>query len=198
MEQILTKKAEQLPAFRDALINSGESRLVHSTYPKDVFWGSGLFFYDHKGAEMKDLPGQNVFGMLLMEVRQKLLDVVSHKNGEKAISYAAVAAGAGKRADTASKSSCFSQQGRRQRTKKDSTNNPHRCFHCGVPGHVFEDCRLKGVPVQCFGCNQYGHKRTAICSVACRFSRSWTLAEGANKWGLLGKTLTFMERRLTL
>jgi ribA/ribD-fused uncharacterized protein len=79
MEDILTQKAEQLPAFREALVKSGESRLVHSTYPSDRFWGSGLVFYDHKGAEMTNLPGQNVFGVLLMKVRRNLLNGVSLK-----------------------------------------------------------------------------------------------------------------------
>jgi hypothetical protein len=33
------------------------------------------------------------------------------------------------------------------------------CFHCGVPGHVIKDCRLKHVLVTCRLCGQNGHKQ---------------------------------------
>ena len=35
----------------------------------------------------------------------------------------------------------------------------HKCFHCGVPGHVKRVCRLKGRPVICHCCKQTGHKQ---------------------------------------
>ena len=177
MKEILDQKADQLPSFLDALVKSGESRLVHSTYPDDGFWGSVLYSYDQQGAEMKDLPGQNVFGQLLMDVRKNLLRRAVTSNAP-CQSYATVAArNIPRRTDTAPVRSCFSQQNRGQRPTLDSPNKHHRCFHCGVPGHVVESCRLKGAPVQCFECKQYGHKRRY-----CSFFRSLQLQATQNSF----------------
>jgi hypothetical protein len=38
-------------------------------------------------------------------------------------------------------------------------NATHICFHCGVPGHVIRDCRLRHIRVVCQHCNGEGHKK---------------------------------------
>jgi hypothetical protein len=38
-------------------------------------------------------------------------------------------------------------------------NVTHICFHCGVPGHVMRDCRLRHIRVVCQHCNGEGHKK---------------------------------------
>ena len=38
-------------------------------------------------------------------------------------------------------------------------NSQHKCFHCGVPGHVKRVCRLKSRPVICHSCHETGHKK---------------------------------------
>ena len=68
MRELLRIKAEQCSSFRSALSSSGEARLIHSTHPSDTYWGSGLF--PHQSIDSsKPLPGQNLFGALLEEIR---------------------------------------------------------------------------------------------------------------------------------
>jgi predicted NAD-dependent protein-ADP-ribosyltransferase YbiA (DUF1768 family) len=76
MEKLLEKKAVQCPEFLEALLSSGEAILYHSTYPSDTFWATGLCHWDFAvHAEcFQDgfVPGQNMHGVLLMQLRSRL------------------------------------------------------------------------------------------------------------------------------
>lgn len=73
MERILEAKRDSCRAFRDALRESGDQHIVHSTYANvDLFWGSGLHYKNTKDAAAGRFPGQNVLGQLLMKIRSTL------------------------------------------------------------------------------------------------------------------------------
>ena len=60
MEEICTAKLRQCKRFREALILTGDARLIHNTESDSVWGGCGL-----------DLQGQNMMGNILLEVREK-------------------------------------------------------------------------------------------------------------------------------
>ena len=70
MQEIITAKAQQVPEFRDSLINSGETYLAEATY--DKFWASGLSVDDTPKVDPKYFPGSNNLGLILMDMRSKL------------------------------------------------------------------------------------------------------------------------------
>lgn len=69
MRILLQHRADQDPAFQNALLNSGFSRLSH-TVP-DAFWGTGSFL------QSTNFMGSNHFGTLLMELRSGLASNLS-------------------------------------------------------------------------------------------------------------------------
>ena len=174
MRKMLSAKVDQLPSFREALRASKSARLVHATTPSDKLWGAGLYSTDTKGAQKKTLPGENLHGVMLMEVRDSLKEekdyekvqvevieptgcdyvVVCH-NGEKPPSMRSgrsmQGASPGPRRSFAP---VFRQTGQR-----DGSSSAHRCFHCGEQGHVRNDCRHKRYPFTCRGCGGPGHKQ---------------------------------------
>lgn len=71
VEQVLSAKAEQVPAFKDALINSGQSVLAEAT--SHTFWATGITSPDlAKSTKQQYWTGQNKLGQILMELRQWL------------------------------------------------------------------------------------------------------------------------------
>ena len=62
--------AQQVPEFRDSLINSGETYLAEPSY--DKFWASGLSVDDTPKVDPKYFPGSNNLGLILMGMRSKL------------------------------------------------------------------------------------------------------------------------------
>lgn len=58
MKDILVEKFKQVEKFRSALLATGNKPLAHDVV--DLFWGTG-----------KNFKGQNMFGKLLMEVRDQ-------------------------------------------------------------------------------------------------------------------------------
>ena len=70
MQEIITAKAQQVPEFRDSLINSGETYLAEASY--DKFWASGLSVDDTPKVDPKYFPGSNNLGLILMDMRSKL------------------------------------------------------------------------------------------------------------------------------
>lgn len=119
MERLLDQKAHQCPAFRDKLRKSGTAALIHSTYPSDKFWASGLK-HDHPDPVPTDLPGSNVFGELLMALRQNLKDEDAYLRRSKP---------------------------RRQPTNAPTANRQPAtsnivCYSCKKPGHKSNNCRF--------------------------------------------------------
>lgn len=71
MKRLLREKFNQCAPFRDELRKSGANMLIHSTYAKDTFWASGLR-HDQPGPIPSRLPGKNVMGCILMELREEM------------------------------------------------------------------------------------------------------------------------------
>jgi ribA/ribD-fused uncharacterized protein len=76
MRQLLELKFEQCPDFRDALRETRDIPLLHSTYESDLVWATGLDYRDEEQHAAKCLsgenfPGLNIHGALLMELRSK-------------------------------------------------------------------------------------------------------------------------------
>ena len=67
MECVLIEKAEQIPEFKDALIETGTTTIVHPVSSK--LWGTGLSFFLTKVTKKEAWPGQNLFGTILENVR---------------------------------------------------------------------------------------------------------------------------------
>jgi hypothetical protein len=49
--------------------------------------------------------------------------------------------------------------GNDRQSSQQQTGPTSICFHCGVPGHIIKDCRLKHVAVICRRCGKTGHKQ---------------------------------------
>jgi hypothetical protein len=75
MRTLLELKFEQCRVFRDALRETGNAILLHSTYQSDAMWATGLHHRDvqeHVRCLSSDcFPGENLHGVLLMELRSK-------------------------------------------------------------------------------------------------------------------------------
>ncbi|MEM7106522.1 MAG: NADAR domain-containing protein, partial [Bacteroidota bacterium] len=80
MRLVLRLKWDQCQIFRDKLLSTGSTFLCHSTYPKDKTLASGLLFSDALAhgdlmGRTLEMPGKNIFGLLLMNLRdEKLLE----------------------------------------------------------------------------------------------------------------------------
>lgn len=67
----LFEKFNQNPKLKEALLNTGETVIVEAS-PVDKIWGIGLA-EDHPDATNPDKwPGQNLLGIVLMRVRDKI------------------------------------------------------------------------------------------------------------------------------
>lgn len=185
MEELLLAKSEQCASFRRALRNSGSSPLIHSTYPSDTFWASGLHFRDRNSR----FPGKNMFGVLLTKVRSVLrpepeysppriectrvrigrgqsaedVMVILH-DGEKLQPPVAGHSIPGPEVRRPQSYASVVESGVQRTRAMDSVNRTHRCFHCWVPGHTHAACKHQGKTVRCYGCNTVGHKRK-FCSL---------------------------------
>lgn len=185
MEELLQAKAEQCFSFRKALRDSKSAPLVHSTYPSDKFWASGLHFRDNASR----YPGKNIFGSLLEKLRSSIRPetgyspptlecrhwkmpgyssrksedvVVILKDGESLYPP-----GGDVRPQLPTHTKSYASvvaSGLRKEPDRDSVARIHRCFHCWVPGHTQAACRHRTKIVKCYGCNTVGHKRK-FCSL---------------------------------
>lgn len=176
MWDVLVQKAAQSDVFLQDLIASEGSFLVHSTGRRDILWGTGLE-PNSIVRNITDFDGENVFGRLLMDLRSVVLGV---KNEFCLSDYDVNDAAVRVPISTAS-SSIFCATGLQGRSstspnvsrargvRRPVTHarhpNQHKCFHCGVPGHVKRVCRLKNHPVVCDSCKQAGHKKKYCTNV---------------------------------
>jgi ribA/ribD-fused uncharacterized protein len=65
-------KFSQNQVLRDALLATGETLLVEAS-PYDVIWGVGLGQHDPRILDPRQWKGQNLLGLALMRVRERLL-----------------------------------------------------------------------------------------------------------------------------
>ena len=75
MDDILLAKARCVPAFRQALSDSGSSTIVEAT--NNIFWGSGLNDYLTKTTKPTFYRGENALGYVLQHVRSMLPNMSS-------------------------------------------------------------------------------------------------------------------------
>ena len=166
MWDILVCKSAQCEEFLFKLIDSNESVFVHSTGSRDRFWGTGLVSTVVVD-DITQIKGQNIFGKLLCDLRSVLMnridsfcidkyDTLSDIPFRVTNSRSIVRGVSSVRLPvTNARASVQAPMYRR--------NVVHRCFHCGVPGHVKRVCRLKKHPVRCYKCGEVGHK-SKFCS----------------------------------
>ena len=84
--ELLKCKRDNCLAFREALRNSMDCELVHSTYTNDgLYWGSGLDHRDVENAAKGNYRGKNVLGKLLMKLRATLQDESSYTTGQLSV-----------------------------------------------------------------------------------------------------------------
>jgi len=81
METILNAKVQQVPAFKDALIASGDDILVGAA-PGDFDWGSGLSARHTKTTLQNRWPGRNLLGKMQMKLREETKKRKTKKNTE--------------------------------------------------------------------------------------------------------------------
>ena len=69
IKDLLKAKAEQVPEFKEVLTASEGRYLLEATY--DRFWGVGVSKEQAAASPLADLPGRNVLGWLLMQLRNQ-------------------------------------------------------------------------------------------------------------------------------
>ena len=67
-------KFTQHSALREYLLQTGDCFMVEAN-PHDVYFGSGLSITDRKNSDPTFCNGQNVMGLILEEIREKLRNV---------------------------------------------------------------------------------------------------------------------------
>ena len=137
MRSLLQAKARQSLVMREALRKSTGKTIVHSTYPNDKFWASGVHF---KQTEFPNgFPGRNMHGVLIMEVRDALLPEKDYEPFSN-----------------------FETNHPNQRSLPRRATPKPLCFHCGVAGHLTKNCRHLRRKIFCDNCGAEGHKK-AYC-----------------------------------
>ena len=171
MWDILVQKAAQCDIFVKDLIGTSTSKILHSTGHRDILWGTGL----NPNVNVKttcDFKGENVFGRLLMDLCDVSLGVkdsfaISDYVSTASVSNRRVPDGCSVGADVSRAQATPQLVVKKRRVvqpsaRRQSVSQPvvtkqqvsqHKCFHCGVPGHVRRVCRLKSRPVICRSCN---------------------------------------------
>ena len=93
MTELIEAKFEQVERFRQVCIESRDAYLMEATF--DTFWGVGLLEEAASNCKLEYLPGKNVLGWIIMQVRNKhvvglnnhLRDIYQEKNtGHKEMS----------------------------------------------------------------------------------------------------------------
>ncbi|XP_062579704.1 uncharacterized protein LOC134241694 [Saccostrea cucullata] len=71
MEEIITKKSEQVEDFRDSLENSPKN-VVFAETTYDDFWATGLNLNQSKHSKPTAWPGKNVLGQILGRIATEI------------------------------------------------------------------------------------------------------------------------------
>ena len=72
MKEALRLKFQQNPDLKAKLLATRKAILVEAA-PKDLFWGGGISIHDEAKLADPVVPGKNILGKLLMQVREELL-----------------------------------------------------------------------------------------------------------------------------
>jgi hypothetical protein len=186
MTEMVVAKAGQCRAFRDAMraALAMDLKFLHSTYPADNVFGSGLHHSDEQIP--LELPGQNILGKIVTTCANSLKPESEYnvKTSVEFVNGNAVILHDGEKLPT----NCRKRQhkyippwkrptnpippwkrhprkdyptwagGVQFRQPRPRPQMQHICFHCSVPGHTIRDCRLRHVRIICRACNREGHK----------------------------------------
>ena len=76
MTELIEAKFEQVEDFRQACIESTDAYLMETTF--DTFWGVGLLEEAAKSCKLDYLPGKNILGWIIMQVRNKHVRLNNH------------------------------------------------------------------------------------------------------------------------
>jgi len=113
--------------------------------------------YPHSIPDLsKQLPGRNVFGTLLMDLRPDI-DSICYTPGATVDCV-----DLGSHVVILHDGELMTKPNRRGTGPVHSMSVPKShalCFHCGVKGHTARVCRLKHKEVRCYSCNTVGHKK---------------------------------------
>ena len=174
MTEILDIKASQSEDFSEALLQTGNTYLLH-TVP-DTYWGEGT----------QRKKGDNMYGILLMKLRTKLKEKNRPTFDYKPVdhrAYADVLSGHTRTHSNSVRSDRHDQNATQKQMNASSDNewNPvyygefyrsdreqtqnrdsreqlwHRCHYCYETGHSKDSCGFKH-PVKCYNCHTLGHK----------------------------------------
>ena len=72
MKQILTAKAEQVPDFRSALVESNKQPLVYAN-KYEYEWATGMTAEETQQTKKAGWPGQNLLGTVLDTIRASIV-----------------------------------------------------------------------------------------------------------------------------
>jgi predicted NAD-dependent protein-ADP-ribosyltransferase YbiA (DUF1768 family) len=166
MRKLVEAKAPQCKAFRQAIraARAKGQTFLHSTYPKDRFFASGLH---HQAKSIPSiLPGRNHLGKIIAEVAKSIGPESDYESSVAYEQYGGIAVILydGESLPTSirrRKRETHRSQDHRATidTRRGVGNKDHRCYHCGVPGHIKANCRLIDVDVVCRWCKGHGHKQ---------------------------------------
>ena len=161
MKDLLKAKADACYPFRKALRDTKSDFIIHSTYPSDIFWASGLHHDDFESHNPFLLPGKNKLGKLLMDLRKNLKDeseyttsveIQEHDSYVLCLYDGEVPPISSYRAP---KKTDMPEMNRRYHPSRSIG----QCSVCGVNGHDGGRCWYKSRGMRCHRCGQLGHKK---------------------------------------
>lgn len=138
MRCLLQMKFDQCDAFRNSLVDSIGKTILHSTHAGDVFWCTGLE-HDDVASHFSKYPGKNIFGVLLSELREKMIQCQT----------------AGITNDNVS---LLNVNVTEPKSFNVSSASQSRCRNCFEKGHNESTCGFKK-QIFCHKCGKIGHKQ---------------------------------------
>jgi predicted NAD-dependent protein-ADP-ribosyltransferase YbiA (DUF1768 family) len=143
MMTVLHFKYENCPVFRRELYRSREQYLAHSlpSGHKDDKWSTSMDREDTMSQTDLKFPGQNLYGQLLMRLRdEKVAELSTEFDG----------------IDLGPEPNILLPSRTGERRWADRDSQP-RCYRCGEEGHLQATCTLPP-GLRCYTCGDLGHK----------------------------------------
>ena len=104
---------------------------------------------------------------LMQAARRRELELETQARKRKAVQVVAPVSMSAKKSKSCDLRA--SKSGSEYRLRDDNSGRPVRCYRCGHPGHLSQDCDLKGKV--CYYCGQEGHVKTNCPSLKARGGR---------------------------